>query len=110
MVEDYEKRDHVFRALADPSRRLMIERLSKRDLTVGELAQPLAMSLAGASKHVRVLELAGILVREKRGRERVCSLKPDGLLAMRDWVARYSAFWDTRLDALDRALREDEDD
>ncbi|MDJ0643540.1 MAG: metalloregulator ArsR/SmtB family transcription factor [Erythrobacter sp.] len=110
MVESSEAGDLVFRALADPTRRRMIERLSQRECTVGELAEPLDMSLAGASKHVGVLEQAGILVREKRGRERVCILRPGGLIAMRDWVARYSAFWDARLESLDRALREDGDE
>ena len=107
MVEQKSEADLVFHALGDPTRRLMVERLSSRELTISELAEPLAMSLAGASKHVGVLERAGLVTRTKRGRERVCTLQPQPLLAARDWVERYSQFWNARLDALDEALRED---
>lgn len=100
----------MFRALADPTRRLMLERLARGDQTVGELADPLAMSLAGASKHIGVLEEAGLVRREKKGRERICSLDPAGLYAVRDWVERYSKFWKERLDALEDALKEDGDE
>ncbi len=110
MVEYLQSPDLVFRALGDPTRRRMIEQLSQAELTVGELAEPFEMTLAGASKHVGVLEQAGLVVRKKRGRERVCSLRPGGLLAARDWVERYSAFWTARLDALDQALKEDGDE
>ena len=79
-------------------------------MTVGELADPLQMSLAGASKHIGVLVDAGLVRQSKRGREKLCSLDPAGLLQVRDWVERYSAFWKTRLDALDAALKEDGDE
>ena len=107
MVEETSNIDSIFRALGDPSRLSMVERLSRGPATVGELAEPLAMSLAGASKHVGVLETAGLLVRTKRGRERVCELKPTALFAARDWVQLYTGFWNERLDALDKALEED---
>ena len=107
MVESKPAIDSVFRALGDPSRLSMIERLSHGPATVGELAEPLAMSLAGASKHVGVLEKAGLLGRTKRGRERVCELKPHALFAARDWVQHYTTFWNERLDALEIALKED---
>lgn len=110
MVEHDSGPDAVFRALADPTRRRMIEHLSRQDATIGELADPFAMTFAGASKHVGVLEQAGLVVRTKRGRERVCSLRPDALLVARDWVERYATFWDGRLDVLDRALKEDGDE
>ncbi len=100
----------MFRALGDPTRLSMVERLSHGPATVSELAEPLAMSLAGASKHVGVLEAAGLLVRTKRGRERVCDLQPDALFAARDWVQRYTVFWNERLDALGEALKEDGND
>ena len=102
-----ERIDTVFKALGDPIRLRMVQTLSQGPATVGELADPLAMSLAGASKHIGVLENAGLVVREKRGRERVCSLRPEALFAARDWVERYSLFWNERLDALDAALKED---
>lgn len=110
MVEHKVDADSVFRALSDPTRRQMIESLSRAELTVGQLAEPHAMSFAAASKHVGVLEQAGIVTRRKRGRERICSLNPDGLLAARDWVERYSKYWSQRLDALERALEENSDD
>ncbi len=110
MVDNERQLDSVFRALGDPTRLRMIEQLARGDQTVSDLAAPLDMTLAGASKHVGVLEQAGLLTREKRGRERICALNPDALLAARDWVERYSAFWSQRLDALDQALKEDGDD
>lgn len=99
--------ESVFRALGDPSRLAMIERLSVGPATVGELAEPLDMTLAGASKHVGVLEKAGLLKRKRRGRERVCELQPASLFAARDWVERYSRLWNERLDALEAALEDD---
>ncbi len=110
MVDNERQLDSVFRALGDPTRLRMIEQLARSDQTVSDLAAPLDMTLAGVSKHVGVLEQAGLLTREKRGRESVCALKPDALLAARDWVERYSVFWSQRLDALDQALKEDGDD
>ena len=110
MVERRIDPDLVFKALADPTRRQMIEALSGSDKTVGQLAAPHEMSFAAASKHVGVLEKAGIVTRRKQGRERLCSLAPHGLLEMRSWVERYSAFWKQRLDALECALKEDDDE
>jgi DNA-binding transcriptional ArsR family regulator len=109
MVEYDSRTDTVFRALADPTRRAIVERLAQGESTVGELAAPFAMSLAGASKHLGVLEEAGLVVRKKQGRERICSLRPDGLFALRDWVERYSRFWEARLDALEAVLKEEDD-
>lgn len=77
---------------------------------MGDLAEPLAMTLAGASKHIGVLEEAGLVIREKHGRERICTLRPGGLLEARNWVERYSRFWEQRLDALDLALKEHKND
>ena len=108
MVEKGPAIDSVFRALGDPTRLAMIERLAKGPQTIGELAEPLDMTLAGASKHVGVLESAGLIRREKRGRARVCTLMPANLEAARQWVERYSAFWNERLDALEKAIREDQ--
>ncbi|WP_299192289.1 metalloregulator ArsR/SmtB family transcription factor [uncultured Erythrobacter sp.] len=110
MVDNNETVLSVFRALGDPSRLAMIERLSRGPANVSELAEPLDMSLAGASKHVGVLEAAGLLVRTKRGRERVCELRPGALFEARDWVQRYSKFWNERLDALEQALEADENE
>lgn len=100
--------DTVFHALADPTRRAMLASLRGRERTVGELAAPFEMSLAGASKHVKVLEHAGLVRREKRGREHVCRLEAAPLANAQAWLNRYSKFWGRRLDALERILREDE--
>ena len=105
-----ERIDTVFKALGDPIRLRMVQTLSRGPVTVGELADPHAMSLAGASKHIGVLEAAGLVVREKKGRERICTLRPEALFAARDWVEQYSTFWSERLDALDAALKEDLDE
>ena len=107
MVDRIDQTDAVFRALADPTRREMVKRVSHGDCTVSELAEPFAMSLTGASKHIGILEEAGLLKRRKEGRERVCSFDPAGLFALRRWTEHYVKFWDYRLDALDRALKED---
>ena len=110
MVEYNESKDAIFRALADGTRRDIVERLSANEQTVGMLAEPLDMSLAAVSKHIGILEEAGLVTRRKRGRERICTLDPAGLLAVRDWTERYVEFWNSRLDALDRALKEDDDE
>ena len=107
MVEQNFSIDSVFRALGDPTRLAMIERLSKGAQTVGQLAEPLEMTLAGASKHVGVLEDAGLLMRTREGRASVCTLTPHRLEAARQWVERYSVFWNERFDALEKAIRED---
>jgi DNA-binding transcriptional ArsR family regulator len=105
VVEDSLTLDGVFHALAHAVRRDMLRRLADRERTVGELAAPLSMSLAAASKHVKVLELAGLVDREVRGREHVCRLAPRPLAAASDWLARYERFWTQRLDDLDAPFR-----
>ena len=86
----------------------MLNTLRGGEHTVGELAAPHAMSFAGASKHVKVLERAGLLVREVRGRTHVCRLDATGLEQVRDWVEAYRTFWNERLDALEFALQDEE--
>jgi DNA-binding transcriptional ArsR family regulator len=100
--------DGLFRALADPTRRAMLARLRSGPATVGELAAPFAMSLAAASKHVKVLERAGLVRRTVYGRTHRCALEPAPLAAGDEWLRYYERFWSRRLDALDAALREDD--
>ncbi len=107
MVEQHPPLDAIFRALSDPTRRAMLTALEEQPRSVSDLAAPFAMSLAGASKHVRVLEDAGLIRREKRGRERRCHLAPAALAAAHAWLSRYARFWSARLDALEHALAED---
>ena len=94
----------VFGALADPTRRAILARLSKGDALVTELAAPFEISLAAVSKHVRVLERAGLVHRTVTGREHRCALSPRPLRAAADWVEHYRAFWETRLDALEQFI------
>ena len=93
--------DGLFHALADPTRRAMVHALSTGQRSVGELAQPFAMSLAAASKHVKVLEQAGLIRRSIQGRTHLCVLDPAPLAEGRAWLSTYERFWSERLDALD---------
>ena len=94
----------VFRALGDPTRREMLRRLSAGERSVGELAKPFRMSLAAASKHVKVLERAGLVRRTVRGRTHHCRLDAARLADAQKWIAFYQRFWNERLDALDTLL------
>jgi DNA-binding transcriptional ArsR family regulator len=100
--------DTVFHALGDATRRKMLGELAGGSRTVSELAEPFAMSLAAASKHIKVLESAGLLSREVRGRTHLCRLEPGPLASAYEWLAFYERFWTSRLDLLERLLREDD--
>ncbi len=93
MVEDMPGADAVFHALAHDARRSMLGRLAEGELTVGQLAEPLAMSLAAASKHIAVLERAGLLRRTVAGRHHMCSLQAAPLAAAYAWLRFYEPFW-----------------
>lgn len=97
--------DTVFHALGDATRRRMLAELAHGERSVGELAEPHAMSLAAASKHIKVLEHAGLIAREVRGRTHVCRLAPEPLASAHEWLDFYARFWTDHLDALDRLLR-----
>jgi DNA-binding transcriptional ArsR family regulator len=110
MVEERDTRlDAVFHALADPTRRAMLRQLASGERTVGDLAAPHPMSLAAASKHVRVLEDAGLVRREIRGRIHLCRLDPRPMHAGQEWIRHFERFWTERLDALE-AILEAEDE
>lgn len=100
--------DAVFHALGDPTRRRMLAQLAGGERSVGQLAEPFAISLAAASKHVKALENAGLIRREVRGRTHVCRLEPGPLASAHEWLAFYERFWTDRLNLLDRLLREDD--
>lgn len=97
--------DTIFHALSDATRRGMLASLALGERSVGELAEPFAMSFAGASKHVKVLEEAGLIRREVRGRTHMCSLEPSPLASADQWLRYYERFWTARLDALEQLLR-----
>jgi DNA-binding transcriptional ArsR family regulator len=105
MVDDQVAMDAVFHALASQARRDMLTRLSAGPLTVGQLAAPLAMSLAAAAKHVQVLERAGLVHRTIDGRRHICRLEPDPLASAQAWLAFYEHHWNERLDALEDLFR-----
>lgn len=98
--------DIVFRALGDATRRGMLASLAFGEKSIGELAEPFAMSFAGASKHVKVLEDAGLVRRDVRGRTHICRLEPSPLASADQWLRHYERFWTGRLDALEQLLRD----
>jgi DNA-binding transcriptional ArsR family regulator len=99
--------DAVFHALGDPTRRMMLHRLMQGEQTVGQLAEPFSMSLAAASKHIKVLECAGLISRKVSGRTHVCHLNAGPLRTADEWLRHYESFWHTRLDRLEALLRMD---
>ena len=99
--------DQVFHALSDATRRNMLNSLAGGERTVSQLAEPFAMSLAAASKHIKALEHAGLIRREVRGRTHVCRLEARPLATAYEWLAQYSRFWNSRLDVLEQLLREE---
>jgi DNA-binding transcriptional ArsR family regulator len=99
--------DAVFHALGDETRRRMLRSLAQGERTVGQLAEPFQMSLAAASKHVKALEVAGLIRREVRGRQHICRLDAGPLAMANDWLRFYEQFWGARLDRLDDLLRQD---
>jgi DNA-binding transcriptional ArsR family regulator len=104
MVEDSVGMDTVFHALAHGTRREIVGRLAERAMTVGELAAPMAMSLAGASKHIKVLERAGLVRQTVDGRRHVCHLDTAPLASASAWLQFYERHWPRRLDALEALL------
>jgi DNA-binding transcriptional ArsR family regulator len=102
VVED-QVLDRTYAALADPTRRALLVALRRGDARITDLAEPLPMTFAGVSRHVGVLEAAGLIKREVRGREHWLSIQPDGLWHAERWIAEQAVFWSTRANAL--ALR-----
>lgn len=92
--------DLLFSALSDPSRRSIVERLSRGPATVSELARPLAMSLPGVVQHLAVLETSGLVLSEKTGRVRTCRIDVKAMRTVEDWVAGRRKMWERRLDRL----------
>lgn len=101
-----ENLDAVFSALADPTRRAIVAQLARGPRSVGELAEPFDMSLPAVSKHLDVLERAGLLERRREGRTIACALKPARLKPAADWIGDYERFWNERLDTLERVIKQ----
>ena len=93
--------DRVFFALADPTRRAILQSLKRRPATINEIAEPFPVSLNAISKHVMVLERAGLLRREIKGREHHCWIEPRPLREADEWLRHYQRFWEQRMDSLE---------
>ncbi len=102
--------DLTYQALADPSRRAMVDRLVQGPATVSELAKPLEMSLPGVMQHLAVLEASGLVVSEKVGRVRTCRIDAAALTRAERWISERRALWERRLDRLGQFLDETKDD
>jgi DNA-binding transcriptional ArsR family regulator len=100
--------DSIFHALGDATRRRMLGELAGGERSVGQLAEPFAISLAAASKHIKALESAGLIRREVRGRTHMCRLEPGPLASAHQWLAFYERFWTDRLDTLEHLLRNED--
>ncbi|TMQ83214.1 helix-turn-helix transcriptional regulator [Actinomadura soli] len=110
MLNNEEPPDRVFHAVADPTRRAIVERLTLGPASVSELARPLPMSLPAVVQHLQVLEAAGLVRSEKAGRVRTCHLEPAGLRTAEGWLRRQRTAWEGRLDRLGDVLTESTDD
>jgi DNA-binding transcriptional ArsR family regulator len=97
--------DEIYAAISHPARRQVLERLKPGEATVTELARQFTMSLAAVSKHIRVLEAAGLVRRTVQGREHHLSLEPSPLITAASWLETYRSFWDDRLDVLEAKLK-----
>ncbi len=106
MVNNGVEIDRTFSALGDPTRRAIVQRLAMGEATVTEIAQPFSMSLPAISKHIRILEDAGLLVRLKEGRIHRCQLSIEPLREVKQWIEHSTAFWNTQLDSLGQYLQQ----
>ena len=109
MVTNNERLDVTFAALADPTRRAILARLAEGESTVGNLARPFEISRPAISKHLRVLERAGLVRRARDGRLSRCGLDATPMRDAAEWVEEYRQFWESQLDALARFLEQDEE-
>jgi DNA-binding transcriptional ArsR family regulator len=107
MLQYQESLDLAFHALSDPSRRGMVERLTRGPASVTELAEPFAMSLSAIVQHLRILEASGLVRTEKRGRVRVCQIEPQALQNAEKWINDRRTLWERRLDRLGKFLAEE---
>ena len=94
----------IFAALADPTRRAILSRLARGETTVTELAEPFQMTLPAVTKHLKVLEKAGLISRSRQAQARPCHMEPEPLRQATDWMAQYRHLWEARLDRLDAFL------
>lgn len=102
--------DLVFKALADPTRRMQIRRLTEGPATISELSEPFQMTLPAASKHIKILERSGLLTCTKVGRSHICKIRPHALKLLDEWLVFYRPFWRGKLDNLNHFLTDSSDE
>src|SRR5690606_20648650 len=107
MLKQLDDLDAVFHALADPTRRALVERMAAGPTSVSELARPFQMSLAAVLQHVQVLEASGLVPAHKQGRVRICQLQPQALRRAEQWIQERRTTWEQRLDRLGEVLGEE---
>lgn len=105
MVEHILSMDLVFQSLADPTRRDILERLSKASLSVGQIANDYDLTFAAVSKHIKVMEKARLVIKQRRGKEQIVSAAPKTLHEASDYLKRYEVMWNERFEALDEYLK-----
>ncbi len=105
VAQSHASLDNVFHALSDPTRRAMLRTLASGERNIGELAAPFKMSFAAASKHVKVLETAGLVRRKVEGRRHMCRIETSPLATADRWLRYYERFWNKRLDTLEALLK-----
>jgi DNA-binding transcriptional ArsR family regulator len=104
IIQKSARTNRAFHALADPTRRRILEQLGRNEHTVMELVDQFTISQPAITKHLNVLEEAGLISRRKAGRQRICRAEPDGLTGAAEWIATWSGFWNNRLDGLEDFL------
>ncbi len=109
VIAEAQPLDRVFHALADPARRVMVERLTRGPASVSELAAPLALTLPGVLQHLQVLESSGLVRSHKLGRVRTCQIEPVVLRQAEQWLAQRRTAWERRFDRLEQILSEEGD-
>ncbi len=110
MVEcKWDPLDRIFHALADPTRRAVLQELTRGGHSVGQLAEPFAMSFAAVTKHIQVLERAGLVRKARHGKFIECQLRDSPFRLAGDWIAQQQKYWEAQLDGLERFMEEDQD-
>jgi DNA-binding transcriptional ArsR family regulator len=108
MVERSLQLDYLFAALADATRRDILSRVAKVGMSIGEIAEHYKLTFAAISKHIKVLERANLVVKNRRGKEQVVTIVPSTLNVAREHIARYAEMWDERFDQLEELLKEEQ--
>jgi DNA-binding transcriptional ArsR family regulator len=106
MVEYIFSLDNVFSALADPTRRDILARVARQELSIGEVAKHYDLTFAAVSKHLKVMERAKLIIKRRRGKEQIVYVSPTALKSADDYLEFYRQFWESRLDSLDQYLKE----